>query len=104
MIRVPKLLLTSEPTEPTNVLQPGRYAQVRSGQADDKISAKYLQISVIVGRTTTGRNRPRATLDQLVKVRLLLRQPPESSVLRGSSMSHFLLDLRKPPPTLSALW
>ena len=29
---------------------------------------------------------------------------PETPFLQGFSISHFLLDLHKPPPTLSALW
>jgi len=59
---------------PVTVLQPGWYKLERSGQAHAKYSVKYLQNSIITGHISTGWNRRRATLDQLVKVRILLRQ------------------------------
>src|SRR5918992_1906091 len=60
------------------ILQPGRYTPVRSGQAEVRNLAKYLQISTVAGHASTGRNSRGATLDQLVKVRILLRQLPKS--------------------------
>jgi hypothetical protein len=41
----------------------------------------------------------RESNDPLVKVRILLRQLPESPLLRGFSISCYLLDLHKPSPT-----
>jgi hypothetical protein len=90
--------------QPTRVLQPGRYTPGRSGHDAAENFTKYLQISTITGRISTRRHTPSATLDQLVEVRILLRQLPKSPILRGFSITHFLLNLHKPPPTLSALW
>jgi hypothetical protein len=44
------------------------------------------------------------TLDQLVNVRIQVRQLPKSPYLRHFPVSYFLLNLYKLPPTLSALW
>ena len=56
------------------VLQPGRYEMVRDGQTVSENSRKRLQTGTITGRNNTVRNGPRATLDQVVKVQILLRQ------------------------------
>jgi hypothetical protein len=70
------------------VLQPGRYRLVLSGQADAGISVKHLQISTIAGRTNTGRNRRSATLDQLVLVRIQVRQLKEYLQNRQNTGEH----------------
>src|SRR5215210_7068831 len=57
------------------VLQPGRYTPVHNGLVAAKNIVKHLQNSIITGRASTEQSTPRATLDQLVKVRILLRQP-----------------------------
>jgi hypothetical protein len=55
-------------------------------------------------RVITVRSLLHLSLDQLVKVRILLRQLPKGPILRGFSVSRFTRNLHKPPPTLSALW
>jgi hypothetical protein len=61
---------------PVTVLQPGRYEMIRGGQTASKNVGKHLQIGTINGHTRTGQNSPSPTVDQLVLVRILLRQLP----------------------------
>ena len=56
---------------PVSVLQPGWYRLVRDGHAAAQNIAKHLQIHIITGRCSAGRNTQGATLDQLVLVRIL---------------------------------
>jgi hypothetical protein len=83
----PSTRVYGDDMQPTRVLQPGRYSLVRSGQADARIVVKYLQIGVIAGHTSTGRNTPSATLDQLVLVRIQVRQLKEYLQNRQNTVS-----------------
>jgi hypothetical protein len=79
-----------------DLLQPGRHTLVRGGHADAKNIVKHLQNGTVTGRAGTGRNRRSATLDQLVLVRIQVRQVPESPYLRDFLSLSCFLDLRRP--------